>query len=486
MPEAERVLGAASAASAGSTTAAPPPAPALPGPAVFSHSRLLRAFETFVEPLATVLSLWLLVWVVDGEMSPRWLGLSIVAFALVYPGRPQLRASAARVVADTVLAWAWTCGLLLATGYAIDALDDFSREVVMNWLWLAPASQLAAHWALRQAAPTLIRLQGPPLRAVVVGMNEQGGSLADKLSMAHYTGVELLGFFDDRTPDRIHGRGHHRMLGRIEEIATYVKQHKVQLVYLSLPMASQPRIKQLLDALKDTTASVYFVPDMFVTDLIQGRMDSVCGMPVISVCETPFRGPNAVVKRASDIVLSVAILLLLSPLMLGIAAAIKLTSPGPVIFRQRRYGLWGQEIIVYKFRSMTVTEDGAVVTQARKDDNRVTPLGRFLRKTSMDELPQFINVLQGRMSIVGPRPHAVSHNEFYRPLIKSYMIRHKVKPGITGWAQVNGYRGETDCLEKMEARIRCDLDYLRNWSLRLDLYIVWRTIRLVFKDGAAY
>ena len=250
MPEAERVLGAASAASAGSTTAAPPPAPALPGPAVFSHSRLLRAFETFVEPLATVLSLWLLVWVVDGEMSPRWLGLSIVAFALVYPGRPQLRASAARVVADTVLAWAWTCGLLLATGYAIDALDDFSREVVMNWLWLAPASQLAAHWALRQAAPTLIRLQGPPLRAVVVGMNEQGGSLADKLSMAHYTGVELLGFFDDRTPDRIHGRGRHRMLGRIEEIATYVKKHNVQLVYLSLPMASQPRIKQLLDALR--------------------------------------------------------------------------------------------------------------------------------------------------------------------------------------------------------------------------------------------
>ncbi len=143
---------------------------------------------------------------------------------------------------------------------------------------------------------------------------------------------------------------------------SYVKKHNVQLIYLSLPMASQPRIKLLLDALKDTTASVYFVPDMFVTDLIQGRTDSICGMPVISVCETPFRGPNALVKRASDIALAVAILLLISPLMLAIAAAIKLTSPGPVIFRQRRYGLWGQEIIVYKFRSMTVIEDGAVVT----------------------------------------------------------------------------------------------------------------------------
>lgn len=485
MPDAERVLGAAVAAGV-PPTSAPPPPPTLPGPAVFSHSRLLRAFEAFVEPAATVLSLLGLVLLFEGELSPRWVGLAIVSFALVYPGRPQLRASPARVAADTVLAWAWTSGLLLATGYAIDALAIFSRQVVLNWLWLAPVSQLAAHWALRAAAPTLIRLQGPPLRAVVVGMNEQGGSLADRLSMAHYTGVELLGFFDDRTPDRQHGRGRHRMLGRIEEIASYVKKHNVQLVYLSLPMASQPRIKLLLDALKDTTASVYFVPDMFVTDLVQGRTDSICGMPVISVCETPFRGPNALVKRASDIVLAVAILLLISPLMLAIAIAIKLTSPGPVIFRQRRYGLWGQEIIVYKFRSMTVAEDGAEIRQARRDDERITPLGRLLRRTSMDELPQFVNVLQGRMSIVGPRPHAVAHNEFYRPLIKSYMIRHKVKPGITGWAQVNGYRGETTSLEKMEARIRCDLDYLRNWSLRLDLYIILRTIRLVFKDGAAY
>jgi putative colanic acid biosynthesis UDP-glucose lipid carrier transferase len=479
MPEAERVFGAVN-------TAPPPPAPSLPAPAVFSHSGLLRAFEAFVEPLATVLSLWFVVWLFEGELSPRWIVVSIVAFALAYPGRPQLRASPSRVVADTLLAWAWTCGLLLAMGYAAGQLDAFERPVVLHWLWLAPASQLLAHWALRQAAPHLIRLQGPPLRAVVVGMNEQGGSLADRLSMAHYTGVELLGFFDDRTPDRIHGRNRHRMLGRIQEIAEYVKKHHVQLVYLSLPMASQPRIKQLLDALKDTTASVYFVPDMFVTDLIQGRTDSICGMPVISVCETPFKGPNAALKRISDIVLSAVILVLLSPVMLGIAAAVKLSSPGPVIFRQRRYGLWGQEIMVYKFRSMTVTEDGPVVAQARRNDSRVTPLGAFLRRTSLDELPQFINVLQGRMSIVGPRPHAVAHNEFYRPLIKSYMLRHKVKPGITGWAQVNGYRGETDSLEKMEARIRCDLDYLRNWSLRLDLYIVWRTIRLVFKDGAAY
>jgi putative colanic acid biosynthesis UDP-glucose lipid carrier transferase len=295
-----------------------------------------------------------------------------------------------------------------------------------------------------------------------------------------------VGFFDDRTPDRHHGADHHRLLGRIGDIATFVKANRVQLIYLSLPMASQPRIKDLLDALKDTTASVYFVPDMFVTDLIQGRTDTVCGLPVISVCETPFRGPAGLLKRSSDLVLATLILILVSPLMLAIALAVKLSSPGPVIFKQRRYGLDGEEIVVYKYRSMLVQEDGSQIKQAHKNDTRVTRLGAFLRKTSMDELPQFINVLQGRMSIVGPRPHAVAHNEMYRPLIKSYMVRHKVKPGITGWAQVNGFRGETHSLEKMEGRIRCDLDYLRNWSLRLDLYIILKTVRLVFRDTAAY
>jgi putative colanic acid biosynthesis UDP-glucose lipid carrier transferase len=157
-----------------------------------------------------------------------------------------------------------------------------------------------------------------------------------------------------------------------------------------------------------------------------------------------------------------------------------------VIFRQRRYGLDGREIIVYKFRSMTTLDDGAQVEQARQHDPRITPLGAFLRRTSLDELPQFVNAIQGRMSIVGPRPHAVAHNELYRKLIKGYMLRHKVRPGITGWAQVNGYRGETETLEKMKARIDCDLEYLRNWSLRLDLFIIAKTVWVILKKDAAY
>jgi putative colanic acid biosynthesis UDP-glucose lipid carrier transferase len=193
------------------------------------------------------------------------------------------------------------------------------------------------------------------------------------------------------------------------------------------------------------------------------------------------------VKRGSDIALSILILLLISPLLIVISLAVKMTSPGPVIFKQRRYGLDGAEILVYKFRSMTVCEDGGSIRQAQKGDNRITPLGAFLRRTSLDELPQFLNVLQGRMSIVGPRPHAVAHNELYRKIIKGYMVRHKVRPGITGWAQVNGYRGETETVEKMRSRVEYDLDYLRNWSLRLDLYIIAKTVLIVLRgQSSAY
>ena len=251
-------------------------------------------------------------------------------------------------------------------------------------------------------------------------------------------------------------------------------------------MIARPRILQILDALKDTTASIYFVPDMFITDLIQGRSDSVCGVTVISVCDTPFHGGSGIIKRISDIILSLLILVVISPAMLVIGLLVKLGSPGPAIFKQRRYGLDGEEILVYKFRSMAVTEDGPTIQQASRNDLRVTRLGAFLRRTSLDELPQFINVLQGRMSVVGPRPHAVAHNEVYRTLIKGYMVRHKVRPGITGWAQVNGLRGETDTLDKMQARIDFDLDYLRHWSLQLDMFIILKTIRLVFKDSAAF
>jgi putative colanic acid biosynthesis UDP-glucose lipid carrier transferase len=260
----------------------------------------------------------------------------------------------------------------------------------------------------------------------------------------------------------------------------------VHEVYITLPLGSQPRIVELLEQVQGTTASVFFVPDVFGISIIQGRLQDMNGIPVVGLCETPFTGINQLVKRVSDIVLATLILLLITPVLLVVALLVKFSSPGPVIFRQRRNGLDGEEIIVYKFRSMRSEDNGPVVPQATKADPRVTPIGAFLRRTSLDELPQFINVLQGRMSIVGPRPHAVAHNELYRQLIKAYMVRHKVKPGITGWAQIHGHRGETDTIEKMQARVEYDLEYLRNWSLGLDLQIIARTVKLVFIDRNAY
>jgi putative colanic acid biosynthesis UDP-glucose lipid carrier transferase len=269
-------------------------------------------------------------------------------------------------------------------------------------------------------------------------------------------------------------------------MSQYVKDNRTDVMFIALPIRHVKRVMNLLDDLRDTTASIYYVPDIFVFDLIQARSGEIHGIPVVAMCETPFYGYRGVAKRLTDIGFSTLVLVLLLPLLVVIAIMVKLSSPGPIIFKQRRYGLDGQEIAVYKFRTMQVTEDGAQIRQASKTDGRITRVGGMLRRSSMDELPQLVNVLQGRMSLVGPRPHAVAHNEEYRKLIKGYMVRHKVLPGITGLAQVNGCRGETSKLEEMEARVNYDLDYLRHWSPMLDIKILLLTVVKIFRDDKAY
>jgi putative colanic acid biosynthesis UDP-glucose lipid carrier transferase len=251
-------------------------------------------------------------------------------------------------------------------------------------------------------------------------------------------------------------------------------------------MRAEKRIRHLLQQLADTTASVYLVPDFFVFELLHARWTDINGLPVVSVFENPFYGVDGMLKRGCDVALASVCLAIAALPMLVIAALVKMTSPGPVFFRQRRYGLDGREILVWKFRSMRVCENGPQVHQAKKQDPRVTPVGAFLRRTSLDELPQLFNVLEGSMSLVGPRPHASAHNEHYRRLIPGYMLRHKVKPGITGLAQVRGFRGETDSLDKMASRIQCDLQYIREWTLWLDVRILLETVRVVVSRENAY
>jgi putative colanic acid biosynthesis UDP-glucose lipid carrier transferase len=298
--------------------------------------------------------------------------------------------------------------------------------------------------------------------------------------------IEVAGFFDDRGSDRLGIQDDAKLVGGLGDVAKFVKDHGIDVIFVALPIRHVKRVMNLLDDLRDTTASIYYVPDIFVFDLIQARSGEIHGIPVVAMCETPFYGYRGVVKRVSDILLSTIILLGMTPVFVVIAVMVKISSPGPVIFKQRRYGLDGCEIAVYKFRTMKVTEDGAQIRQASKFDDRITPIGRFLRRSSLDELPQIINVLQGRMSLVGPRPHAVAHNEEYRKLIKGYMVRHKVLPGITGLAQVNGCRGETSQLADMQARVNYDLDYLRRWTPMLDIKILFMTVIKVFRDEKAY
>ena len=456
---------------------------------LLGKDNLLPAIEALLDPAVLALSLGVISIRFEGELLSPYLILSVMAFAITYPGTSHLQSSVWRMIFGVIFSWILIASLLMLLGFITKDFDEFSKSALITWLWAAPLCQISARLALRAAAPYLMKLQGPPQRAIIVGLNEQGMALASRFESTSFSGIELSGFFDDRERNRLDSVDSDEsvpILGKLSDLPAFVKDNHIQLIYLSLPMTSQPRILEVLDELRDTTASIYFVPDMFVTDLIQGHSGTICGMPVISVCDTPFTGTSGTVKWVSDKILALLILFLISPILVIIAAAIRFGSPGPVIFKQRRYGLDGEEILVYKFRSMTVCEDGGAIQQAQKNDSRITRLGAFLRKTSLDELPQFINVLQGRMSIVGPRPHAVAHNELYRSLIKGYMIRHKVKPGITGWAQVNGFRGETDTLDKMQSRIDYDIDYLRHWTLKLDLQIILKTVLVVFKDRAAY
>lgn len=440
----------------------------------------------FLEPVITVAT-FLVVNHAHGEPIFRaTLTLCLLVFALTFPGRNRFKDSKLAAAVDITSSWLALLAILWLCGYATNSLGFFEPDVLLDWGLATPVVQ----WLAVVAGQELLkrRAASPHLRrkAIIVGAGGLGVKVAKALSSRQDQHVDFVGYFDDRLDQRVHPDAVDKRLSGLRDVAGYVYSHGVHEVYITLPLGSQPRIVELLESLQGTTASLYFVPDVFGISIIQGRLEDMNGVPVVGICDTPFTGTNLLAKRVSDIVLAALILVLISPIMLLIAIGVKLSSPGPAIFKQIRNGLDGERITVYKFRSMRALDNGAVVKQATRDDPRITPFGAFLRKTSLDELPQFINVLQGRMSIVGPRPHAVAHNEEYRKLIKAYMVRHKVKPGITGWAQVNGYRGETETLEKMQARVEFDLEYLRNWSLGLDLQIIVRTVRVVLFDRNAY
>ncbi|WP_235013363.1 undecaprenyl-phosphate glucose phosphotransferase [Colwellia marinimaniae] len=386
-------------------------------------------------------------------------------------------------IKTTTVYWCISASICsLALSYAPQ--EVLLDRLMIKWFAIGLLSLISYRVCLRFIL-SFVRRKGFNTRSfIIAGGGALGRKLVNKIADNQSLGLIFNGYYDDYKV----GQDFENIecKGDLEKLVVACKKGNIDRVYITLPMRAEERIKWLMTELADSTTSVYIVPDIFMFELLHARSDVIAGIPTISIYDSPLDGSNAIVKRIEDLVLSALILLLISPIILAMSIAIKITSRGPILFKQTRYGIDGKAIEVWKFRSMTVMENADKVTQAKKNDVRLTPIGGFIRSSSLDELPQFFNVLQGRMSIVGPRPHAVVHNEEYRTIINGYMLRHKVKPGITGWAQVNGLRGETDTLEKMEKRIEYDLDYIRNWSLGFDLKIVISTVFKSFTDKNAY
>lgn len=446
------------------------------------ESPVLAFTHTWLIPFAVVISLGICVLAFHQQMSPKYAALGFLSFLLAQQAfRPWDCLGRSRLC-QLLIGWLSVLGPLTVLGILLNMTALYPRPLMLSWFGLTPFVLLfASHLGERFTNQTRAKTR----RHVIVGGDELGTELARRIRQSSDHG-SFMGFFDFRSPERLHDDGRQQFAGHCRNLAAFVREHSIDAIYIALPISNAPRIEQLLQELRDTTASIYFVPNVFAFDPIQPRCIEINGMPLISICDTPFHGMNGVRKRLMDLVLASCVLLLTWPLMLLVAMLVRLSSPGPIFFKQRRYGLHGEEIVIYKYRTMTVCEDNDSIAQAVRNDRRITPIGRFLRRTSLDELPQVFNIFEGKMSFVGPRPHAVVHNEQYRHLISGYMIRHKIRPGITGWAQINGYRGETDTVEKMRRRVACDLEYLKNWSVWLDLKIVARTVFMVLDDRNAY
>jgi len=396
--------------------------------------------------------------------------------------------SSNREAVAVLTTWLAAFAVLVGIGVANERFIEIPPAILGTW-FLGTALFLVLSHGLLRGGQKWMWLRGLNTNGcAIVGVTELGIQLAENLTHMPELGLRLAGYYDDRPSERSPQLppGIKQRIGDIDDLVADARAGFIDRIYITFPMRAEERIRGVLTKLADTTASVYIVPDFFVFQMLHSRWTDIGGLPAVSVFENPLYGVDGLAKRVFDLLVAGIATVLLALPMLIVAIAIKLTSRGPVFFRQRRYGLDGQEILVWKFRTMTVCEDGNRVTQATKTDSRITPLGSFLRKTSIDELPQLFNVLGGSMSLVGPRPHAAAHNEQYRKMIEGYMLRHKVKPGITGLAQVRGWRGETDTLEKMQRRVECDHEYIREWSLWLDVKILFRTVLVVLAAKNAY
>lgn len=385
------------------------------------------------------------------------------------------------------ISWAITLVLLIIIGFLFKANIYYSRLWIAYWFVISLAIFYLFD-AITEFLQRYLRTKGAfKSNIVILGAGDAGKNVLFSLMSGDYTEFNIVAFFDDNRATHNTCIENVPVIGDLDCISDYLANNDIHEVWIALPSSAVERVKDILAKIRHTSVTIRYVPDFFSLNLLGHEMSEFAGIPSVNLSQTPMRGLNRMIKDIEDKLLAFIFLIISLPFCIVIAISILATSKGPVLYKQIRLGWDGRPIKIYKFRTMYLHDEGdKTLTQATRNDHRVTKVGKFLRATSLDELPQFLNVLQGRMSIVGPRPHAVQHNEYYKDKIDKYMFRHRVKPGITGWAQINGYRGETDTLEKMEKRVECDLYYIDNWSLWFDLKIIVMTIFKGFVHKNAY
>lgn len=468
----------------------------LPRGLLKEYSHVFAILYFFIDMLIVLFAGWVayLIRFDDYRLSPAYLaalGMAVLVSPLIFSFfniyRFIRRESFLQYIANLFQAICVVVFVLTAFSFFTQSGNIYSRTWFLIWMGilflLLTLSRLALLSFLR-----LMRVHGLKERRIAIfGAGTLGVNFSATVQQALWTGFRIITFIDDNAlnlPSAINNIPVKQTPKAWEE---FLLDEQIDEIWFALPLRAEARVKEILHELRHHTTTIRFVLDIFGLDLLNYSVTDVAGFPVLNLRSTPMTGVNRLLKALEDRIIALFILLGISPLLFIIALAVKLTSSGPIFFRQKRHGWDGRIITVYKFRTMMLHEEHAgVVTQATLDDKRVTRVGKFLRRTSLDELPQFINVLQGRMSIVGPRPHAVAHNEYYKDVIRIYMQRHCMKPGITGWAQINGWRGETDTLQKMEKRIEYDLYYINNWSVGFDLKIIFLTIIRGFRNRNAY
>ena len=461
----------------------------------FDHQ--LSLIQHFIDALIIIVTLSLSYWLYHQTFSwtDKYTITAIAAVVLFYLAakinnlyRSYRIAGFIQEIKPLMLSWLSTIAGLLVLGYSFKSTHELSRVVFGMWAVATPIILYGWRMILRHTLEAL-RAKGYNTRSVViVGIDENAKELAKNIIHMPWTGLVLKGFISQNYSGEVIANGDESwsVLGDMDYLFDMARNNEVDIVYLAIPMHERSNINHILKVLGDSTVSIFMVPDFYTAEMMQGAWVTVGDSPTVSVIDCPTRGINSWAKRFEDIVLASFVLTLFAVPMIIIALGVKLSSPGPVLYKQHRYGMNGKSISVWKFRSMVVTEDDGEFVQAKKNDTRITPFGGFLRRTSLDELPQLFNVLMGDMSIVGPRPHAAAHNEEFRGKIYGYMLRYKVKPGITGLAQIKGHRGETDTNEKMERRIHYDVQYIHHWSIWLDLIILLKTPFALIRGENAY